>query len=350
MSDSLPEQEVLQELRRCNEELTTLVEIGKALTSTLNLQDLLNIIMEKVGVLLKSRNWSLALLDEASGELQFEIAVAPAGELLKGMRLQLGEGIAGWVAARGEALLVPDVTLDRRFSRRIDALVELTTRSVLAVPVKSRNQILGVMELVNGDDDEPFSAADLRILSAIADYAAIAIENARNFEKIHQLTITDDLTGLFNAKHLHHLIDYEMERARRYETDLSLVFIDLDHFKQVNDVFGHLIGSRLLRELGGFIRRSIRRVNLAARYGGDEFVILLPSTSKPGALTMATKLWQGLREQTFLAEEGYQIRITASFGLASFPQDARSKDELLRLADQAMYRVKETSRDGVMTA
>jgi diguanylate cyclase (GGDEF)-like protein len=336
-------------LQRRNQELATLVEIGKALTSTLNLEELLNLIMEKISLLLQSRNWSLALLDETSGDLVFEIAVSPAGDRLKGMRLAVGEGIAGWVAAHGEPLLVPDVQADQRFAKRIDETLAFSTHSVVAVPMRSRNRVLGVMELINSMNDGKFTEADLSILTTLADYAAIAIENARNFEKIHQMTITDELTGLFNGRHLHQLIGHEVERCRRYGGELSLVFIDLDHFKQVNDTRGHQVGSRLLSEVGAFLCERIRKVDMAARYGGDEFIILLPATDKKGAFIMASKLQEQLEEHRFHAGEGEGMRVTASFGLASYPEDAQGKEELIRLADMAMYRAKE-SRNTVCSA
>jgi len=128
------------------------------------------------------------------------------------------------------------------------------------------------------------------------------------------------------------------------------VFLDLDHFKQVNDTHGHLVGSRLLVEVGQIIKKNIRKADIAARYGGDEFVLVLPNTNKEGATTMACKLRDVVRAHYFLTSEGYRIRLTASFGVASYPEDAQSKLTLVRQADQAMYRVKESSRDGVLTA
>ncbi len=339
--------ELLELLERRNEELQILVEIGKALTSSLDRQEILNVIMEKVSLLLKPRTWSLLLVEEETGELSFQIAVSPVADRLKGIRLRMGQGIAGWVALHGEPLLIPDVRHDPRFARQVDEAIDFDTRSIVCVPVKSKDRILGVVELVNSLEDGDFSEADLKILSTIADYAAIAIENAHYVHKVRELVITDDLTGLFNARHLHELLEYEVERARRYGTDLSLVFIDLDHFKNVNDTYGHLVGSRLLAEVGHVIRHHIRKVDMAARYGGDEFVIVLPNTSKAGALTVISKLRQKMKAQDFLAGEGCRIRVTASFGIASFPDDAQNKHDLIRLADRAMYDVKETTRDAI---
>ncbi|MBI5018017.1 MAG: sensor domain-containing diguanylate cyclase [Deltaproteobacteria bacterium] len=342
--------DLLALVERRNEELETLVEIGKALTSSLDLREILSIIMEKVSLLLKPETWSLLLLDEATGDLTFEIAVSPAAERLKGIRLRKGQGIAGWVALHGEPLLIPDAREDERFAAQVDEAVDFRTRSIVCVPVKSKNRILGVVELVNSLDEGQFDEADLKILATIADYAAIAIENARYFAKVRELVITDDLSGLYNARYLLEFLDYEIDRARRYGTDLSLVFLDLDYFKDVNDTYGHLAGSGLLSEMGRLIQKHIRKADIAARYGGDEFVVVLPNTSKAGAHTMATNLHRVVKDHYFLVNEGYRVRITASFGVASYPADAQTKLALIRMADKAMYDVKDSTRDAVKLA
>lgn len=344
------DRELLDTLRRRNDELSTLVEIGKALTSTLSRQDLLNVVMEKVSLLLHSRIWSLLLLDEKTGEMTFEIAVSPAAERLKGLRLKKGEGIAGWVAEHGEPLLIANVKGDQRFSTQVDEATSYSTKSIICVPLKSKNRIMGVIELVNTEADGSFNESDLPILETIADYVAIAIENALYFEKINELIITDDLTDLYNSRHFSELIDYEIERARRYGNSLSIVFFDLDFFKLVNDTHGHLVGSRILSEIGALVKRYTRRVNLAARYGGDEFVMLLPSTDKVGAIKMANDLLDLIRNNPFKADDETPINITASFGVATFPEDANDKTELVRLSDKAMYSVKESGRNGVASA
>jgi diguanylate cyclase (GGDEF)-like protein len=350
MEERTEGEEVLDLLQRRNEELETLVEIGKALTSTLDLREILTIIMEKVSSLLRPETWSLLLVDEATDELTFEIAVSPASDQLKDIRVQRGEGIAGWVALHGEPVLISNVTEDPRFAPKVDQAVSFTTRSIVCVPVKSKNRILGVVELVNSLEEGEFDEADLKILSTIADYAAIAIENARYFQKVKELVVTDDLTGLFNARYLLDFLDYELDRARRYGYPLSLVFFDLDFFKDVNDTYGHLAGSSVLTEMGNVIRSHIRKADMAARYGGDEFVIVLPNTNKAGAFTMASNLRRVVKDRHFLLDEGYRIRITASFGVAAYPADAQTKLALIRLADKAMYDVKDSSRDAVKMA
>ncbi len=341
---------LLSTLERRNRELEVLIEIGKALTSTLDLEGVLNLIMDQLNRLLKAQAWSLLLRDAESGVLTCVMAVSPGGKSRKGLRLVQGQGIASWVAEHDQPLLIPDLGHEPPMAGIDGWGTAYATGSVLCVPVKSRAQVLGVIELNNGPQKKPFAKSDLQILLTIADYAAIAIENARNFERISELAITDDLTGLYNSRYLHTLLDEEIARVERFGGRLALIFIDLDFFKVVNDTRGHLIGSRTLAEIGQLIRGNIRKVCKAARYGGDEFIIILPNTGKSGAMALATRLRELFREYEFRDEDGATFNLTASFGLAAYPDDAGSKDELIRMADQAMYRVKESTRDSVQSA
>jgi diguanylate cyclase (GGDEF)-like protein len=340
----------LIETGRLSDELETLIDIGKALTAHLTLDDVYKVVMEKVGNLLRPQAWSLLIVDDETGNLRYEIVVSPAADGLTGSCLKPGEGIAGWVAEQGVPLLLPDVTRDHRFLNRIDIKVGFVTHSVVCVPLVSNNRIIGVIQLLNGVGQCEFTAQDQRILSTIADFTAIAIENSRLHQQVRDLTITDDLTGLYNSRHFQTLCEYEMERATRYGTELSMVFLDLDHFKQVNDTYGHVTGSRLLKEVGELFREVVRMVDHAARYGGDEFVFLLPSTSKKGATGMANNLLNKLRSAEFLSDCGQPIRVTASVGVATYPTNSYCLQDLIKLSDEAMYEVKRKTRNGVLSA
>ena len=338
------------ELKRKIEELSIFNEIGKTLTSTLDIKEILNIIMLKIGELLRPDNWSLLLADEERGDLYFEIVVGERAEKIRHMRLKMGEGIAGWVAVKGEKLLIPDVSKDERFTLNVDLVSGFETMSVVCVPLKCKGKVLGVIELVNKVGRNKFSEEDLFILMTLADYAAIALENAQYFNKIKELTITDDVTGLYNSRYLYDYLDQEMRRSQRYEMELSIIFLDLDYFKNVNDTYGHLVGSRLLREIAKVILTCLRDVDIAVRYGGDEFVVILPSTPKKKAVLVAERIRDYMKNTVFLQSQGLKIRQTASFGVASFPKDANNKLDLIRQADNAMYHIKNSSRDGIEAA
>ncbi|MFQ5695766.1 MAG: diguanylate cyclase [Terriglobia bacterium] len=345
----LPQDRIL-ELRKRMEEFAVVHDMAKALTSTLHLDQVLKTIMEKVQELLGPDTWSLLLVDEKTDELYFQVATGQAADTLKDLRLKMGEGIAGWVAKMGEATIVKDVSKDARFKSTVDQRTRARTESLICVPVRSKERVLGVIELVNYLGGRKFVVEDLVLLQAMADYAAIALENAMHVQRIHELTITDDSTTLYNARHLNFVVDTEIYRSNRYNYEFSVIFLDLDHFKGVNDTYGHLIGTKLLREVAELIRSSLRLIDYAFRYGGDEFVVLLPQTGKESASVVAWRLHKKINEKRFLQEEKLNLQLTASIGLATYPGDATAKRDLIRLADEAMYLVKNASRNSVAAA
>src|SRR5689334_7053280 len=333
------------EAARQNLELNIFHDVAKALTSSLDLDSILQTIMEKMAEYFQPDTWSLLMVDE-NDELYFAIAVGSAAGALKNVRLKVGEGIAGHVAKYGEKLVVPDVRADKRFTKRIDEVTQLETHSIICVPLKSKLRVLGVIQLVNVDMAH-FTHEEEFFLQALCDYAAIAIENARSVEKIQELTITDDCTGLFNARHLYKTLETEVYRSARFGYEFSVLFIDLDHFKSVNDTHGHLIGSKLLAEIGYLIKAQLRLIDYAFRYGGDEFVILLPQTGKDQALVVARRLRDNLRTSIFCQEEGLNLNVRASIGLATYPHDAKTPHDVIRQADEMMYMVKNSTRDNI---
>jgi diguanylate cyclase (GGDEF)-like protein len=337
------------QLTRQNQELTIFHDVAKALTSSLDLDSILQTIMDKMAEYFRPDTWSLLMVDEGQDELYFAIAVGDKSEALKTVRLKMGEGIAGWVAKHGESRIVPDVNADPLFAGRVDQTTKWETRSVICVPLRSKLRVLGVIQLVNVDM-ERFKDAELFFLQSLCDYAAIAIENARWVEKIQELTITDDCTGLYNARHLYKTLDTEVYRSSRFGYEFSILFIDLDHFKSVNDTHGHLIGSKLLAEIGYLIKAQLRLIDFAFRYGGDEFVVLLPQTGKDQALVVAKRLRDGLRASSFCQAEGLNLNVRASIGLATYPHDARTAHDVIRQADGMMYVVKNSSRDNIGVA
>jgi diguanylate cyclase (GGDEF)-like protein len=334
------------ETARQAQELHIFHDVAKALTSSLDLDSILQTIMEKMAEYFRPDTWSLLMVDEQKMELYFAIAVGAASEALKSVRLKVGEGIAGHVAKYGEKLIVPDVRSDKRFAKRIDHVTQWETQSIICIPLKSKLRVLGVIQLVNVDMKN-FTEQESFFLQSLCDYAAIAIENARSVEKIQELTITDDCTGLYNARHLYKTLETEVYRSARFGYEFSVLFIDLDHFKQVNDTHGHLIGSKLLAEIGYLIKAQLRLIDFAFRYGGDEFVVLLPQTGKDSALVVARRLRDSLRSSCFCKEEGLNLNVRASIGLATYPHDAKTPHDVIRKADEMMYMVKNSTRDSI---
>jgi diguanylate cyclase (GGDEF)-like protein len=341
--------EVGADRKRQVQELSVFHDVAKALTSSLNLDSVLQTIMQKMAEYFRPDTWSLLMVDEATDELYFAIAVGPAADSLKTLRLKMGEGIAGWVAKHGESLIVPDVYKEPRFAKRIDEMTKWQTKSVICVPLRAKHRSLGVIQLINCPM-ETFGDNEMFFLNALCDYAAIAIDNARAVERIQELTITDDCTGLYNARHLYKTLEAEVYRSARFGHEFSVIFIDLDHFKSVNDTHGHLVGSKLLAEVGYLIKSHLRLIDYAFRYGGDEFVILLPQTSKEAALIVARRLLEVMRVSEFMATEGLKLNVRCSMGLATYPEDAKSAHEIIRQADEMMYSVKNTTRDNIAIA
>ena len=323
------------------EHLRLFHDVARGLTASLELEEILGAIMDKMASFFGPERWSMLLVDEGAHDLYYAIAVGENAESLKGLRVPLGEGVAGWVAATGNPLVVPDVTLDPKWLAFTKAHPELNIHSIACVPVRSAEKTLGVIQLLNSKLDllSEYSISFLRIL---CDYAAIAIQNARSMTLIQELTITDDCTGLFNARHLY----TSLEGTVAHRGVFSLLFIDLDRFKQVNDTHGHLIGSRLLAEVGGLLKRSMGPANSSFRYGGDEFVVLLPDMNKKKACEATLRLRNDLRTARFLEGAGLSLQLSGSFGLATFPEDGITVSTILRAADTMMYEAK-VHRDAV---
>ena len=322
-------------------------DVARTLTTSLELEEILLAIMDKMANFFGPERWSLLMIDEAAKDLYYAIAVGEDASTLKGLRVPLGQGVAGWVAATGNPLVVPNVSLDPHWSTFARKHPDLNIHSIACVPIRSGENTLGVIQLLNSKLDllSEYSISFLRIL---CDYAAIAIQNARSINLIQELSITDDCTGLFNARRLYTMLD---ERVAQKESGkavpFSLMFFDLDHFKLVNDQHGHLVGSRLLAEVGGLVRRTMGPDNAAFRYGGDEFVVLMPGVDKARGAALTYELCDTLRAATFLTGEDLALQITASFGMATFPEHGDSVHTILRSSDSMMYEVKNTTRDDV---
>jgi diguanylate cyclase (GGDEF)-like protein len=324
------------------EHLRLFHDAARALTSSLDLPTILRSILAQMERFFHPESWSLLMVDDEKRDLYYALARGVSDEALQNIRIPLGTGMAGWVALHGEPLIVTNEGVAARLSTGEQK------HTAICLPLRSRERTLGILQVTH---PSPQTLTDdaITFLYIVCDYAAIAIENARAVQRIQELTITDDCTHLFNARHLAAVLPAEIERACRFDQPLSIIFLDLDHFKQVNDAHGHPAGSRVLSEAAEVITRTMRTVDLAFRYGGDEFVAVLPQTTGPAAAAAANRLLVALRARRFLSPEGLALRLTASLGVASYPGDADNAATLLECADQRMYLIKNSTRDGIAT-
>src|SRR5574341_2522263 len=324
-----------------------LVQIGITLTSERNLGTLLERILTEARRFTRAEAGTLFLRE---GELlqfavvQNDLLTREFGEAEMRRRLQeqplhLREvSLAGHVALTGDILNLHDTYMippDRpyAFDARVDARLNYRTQSVLVVPVQDPSgTILGVLELINAQDRGrivPFDPQYESLVRSLASQAAVAIRNAR----LEDLSFKDALTDVYNRRYFMVRIEEEWKRHSRFAEPVSLVLLDLDHFKNVNDRFGHRAGDEALKEVARLLQRHSRNFTVVTRYGGDEFAILLVNTAKAGAVTYAERIRETVEQHEFA-----HGAVTVSLGVASLPEDGAGADDLVVAADKAMYR------------
>lgn len=317
--------------------------IGKLITSSLDIRDILDGIMEEIRIYFDAENWSLMRLDPATGELFFIIVKGIDDRAVENIRLDPGEGIAGIVARTGTSVYVPDTSVDTRFSGKVDRVTGFATKSIIAVPIKFRDTVFGVIEIINRNTGGIFSSEEHIILQTIADFAAIAFSNAAAYEKAVHLSSIDPLTGLNNRVKLDEIIGAIENpgglRRRKQDDDINAVavIIDIDDFKGINDSLGHREGDAVLREASRLLRMILRRNDMLFRIGGDEFLMLVPTTSSDQLHRIEKRILKQLGLISGFSMDGkYEVRF--SFGASHGP--LRSIQDVIHRADLAMYEKK----------
>jgi diguanylate cyclase (GGDEF)-like protein len=316
------------------------LKIHRGLNTSVEPKEIAESLVEHASRLLPVPWWAVVVPDKFSS-VKMVASLGPGTELQRGA-LPLGE----WVMRHGHDAVSADLSKDKR-------IPEGPAVAALGVPMVSGCQTVGALV---GLDRLPTGRSSqlgkplLDGLGALVEPAAVALDHAVELKRLESLSVIDDLTRLYNSSFLSSALHRETRRTSRTGNPLSLLFIDLDNFNTVNDSHGHLDGSRVLVEAAQLIQRSARETDIVARFGGDEFVVVLPDTGSEGARAVAERVRGNFAKHRFLATAGFEIRLTVSIGVAVLPEAASTADELLRIADCAMYAVKAQGKNGILVA
>lgn len=321
--------------------LEILLQLTAQLTSDRPLEDFLHAVTEACLEMLPGNHASIRLLDTTRSRL---LSGARSGEGEDGHLLEFrcGEGVLGWVVEHGQHVQIDEVEEDPRWVQGKKQGFQI--RSIMAEPLWSSGEVIGVLAVTSAEP-KAFTEDDLLMLRLLANCSAPPIERAR----LRRLAMFDDTTMAFNHRYLVPRLLEEMERARRSGGELSMLYMDLDHFKSVNDRFGHAIGDVVLRMFADHIRRAVRRVDVLIRRGGEEFVLLMPQTNSTQAYSTATRIQHTLSSEDLEIPDGPHIRQTVSIGVATW-DEGEAPESLEKRSDEAMYEAKRLGRNRVVVA
>ena len=317
-----------------------LLDIVRAVNTTLEPPKIAELLVERAATWVPAPCWAVVCAD-LSGQLS---VLAD-----RGLTPEMGpavNAVATWVMARGQEFVSADLTRDARVPHE-------SVGAVVAFPLSCRGRRIGALMALDRlpSAREPrLTPGMLQAVRILLEPASVALDNALLLKRAEALSVTDDLTHLYNSRYLNLVLRRETKRASRSGRPLSLLFIDLDGFKAVNDTHGHLFGSRALVEAAAVIRSSARETDVVSRFGGDEFALVLPDTGGEGAFAVGERIREKVAAHRFLAGNGLDIHLTVSVGVATLPDVAASTEELVQAADKAMYQVKESGKNGIQAA
>lgn len=327
-------------------ELYTLYSISKTLSMSHQLDDLFNGTMEMVGNTLNIGEWCLMLLQ--GDELVIRVAHGLGEDVISKVRFRLDEGVCGKVASSGKAILVQDVSKEKKFLYYKGFKKDIG--SFLSVPLIVKGEVIGVLN-THRPQKNGFKKSDLELFTAVAEHVSVAIEKARLFEKSKEDAAKDELTNLYNRRVFFEKLTQELKRSKRYKRAFSIVIMDIDHFKNYNDLYGHIQGDNALRQTARIVEESLRGEDIAARFGGEEFILMLPEIGKKQAVFVAEKIRERIADSKYIGEDllpgGH---FTASFGVSSYPEDGEDGLQLIDIADKALYLSKIQGRNRVFSS
>jgi diguanylate cyclase (GGDEF)-like protein len=233
------------------------------------------------------------------------------------------------------------LNIKNQIASQFDSIIQM-------IPIHTRNEKLGVLMVDNLLSQEEISEETITLLKMVSIQIGLALKNARLYKKVEELSVMDSLTGLYVQRHFHQRIREELSRAHRHHTPVSLVMLDIDHFKIINDTYGHPAGDRVMKVMSSKITSSIRKFDVAVRYGGDEFIVLMPGSNETETLRTAERIRKFVNHSSVRLETGKDIHFSCSIGVASFPEHANTDEELIQKADQALYEAKKLGRNRVV--
>ncbi len=317
-----------ENIERRMRELSILYEVGQGLISSLELDTLFDATLQRLKDSMNFVNCAILFVDEGNNELYFRSSIGYSEEVTR-MRLKMGEGLTGYAAQTGKLVYVPDVNKDSRYIKGMGE-----TQSEVTVPLEVGRKVIGVLD-VESPMINAFGEWEINMLKSVAAQLSVVIENSMLYEETRALSLTDPLTEVANRRHFNIILDAELKRSERYGRPLSLIIIDLDHFKEYNDRYGHPAGDVVLKEFTKTMIAEIRDIDFMARYGGDEFIIILPETDVLFAKLVGERIRQKIEINPI------DPSITISLGIASFPKDSRDRESLIESADRALYIAKQ---------
>ena len=344
-------QRLHRDLSRKVKRLAVAYTLPGTIANHLEYRALLQAILDKSAELLMAEQGSLMLIDQVTEALLVEVKKGIGDTVPEKLAIPKGEGIAGKVAVLGESFLVKNLEEDPRFMQKNRQ--HYKTPSFVSVPLKIEERIIGVLNLSDKTTGEVFDDEDLKLIQTFATHAAIILDRRSLYnqtEELKRLSITDPLTGLLNRRYLQDRLEEELARTKRHERNMCLLMMDLDGFKFYNDTYGHLTGDRILKHLADVIMKSVRTMDVVSRFGGDEFIVILPETDLTLAVRIAERLNNDITKEALPTENSIaksESFITASIGIVSYPQHGETTAQLLENVDKAMYCAKHEGKNKI---
>ena len=332
----------LEESRQISRELRDLRTAVVDFSSELELKKLLDTILSRAVKLLKAEGGEFYIYHEDTRELETVTSIN-LGKEYRGTRIKSGQGAAGKAIELGKIYTLKDYST---WHNRLSMYDDVKIKASMTAPLTAGNKLLGCVAIFHFDPDITFSKNDQNLFTIFAQHASIAIHNAMLFERVQKMARIDEVTSLLNRRALNEIGAYEIKRAKRLERPIAVAMIDLDNYKQINDTCNHLVGDKVLKEIGRLFRENVRNIDILGRYGGDECVVIMPETDLEHSIQTVERI-RSILESTEIKVGENRFHITACIGVSAYERNPPSLEQMIEEADTAMYLAKEQGRNCV---